>query len=89
MTLDRRTQEPISVTNQILTLKHKGGEYKLPLSAMAIINYDNIDESVTITFTGDERFNYTIHLTDPFGNAIESDSTARDLAIRIINLLES
>lgn len=88
MILDRKTQKAIVVGDKRITLGDKNGDIEIPFGSMVSINYSNDGESVTFTTQGDESNTYTIHLTDPFGNAIETDASARDLSIRIINLLE-
>jgi hypothetical protein len=89
MVLDRKTQQTISVADRILILQDKRGTYRIPITTITVVNYDNDGDSVTFSIQGDESTTYTIHRTDPFGNQIESDVTARDLAIRIITLLDS
>lgn len=89
MILDRKTQKPISVSDRVVTIQDKLITYKIPLSTIILVKYDNEGDSVTISTQGDESSIYTIHRTDPFGNPIESDLTARDLAIRIITLLDT
>jgi len=89
MILDRSTQQLVVSSNGFLVLEDDTTQILMSKPNIVSVTYNNDTESVTISQIGDAEHTHTIHRTDKYGNIIEADSTARDLALRIVTLIEN